>query len=238
MDAVRSTELPRRPVRMGRVLAHALGNVALGLAIGIACYYLATDMVARWRQGQLRSEVSELGVLAAPTPSAVLDEIAVDPFDFDGWETDDVGYWETLPEGGVFGRLVIEPMGLDTLVVKGHSRTVLKKGPGWIDYTDLPGPTGNVGISGHRTTYGAPFRSLDMVQVGDNIDLYSPYRRYRYEVSRVFTVTPDKVEVVSTTVEPQLTLTACHPPYSARLRLIVQANLVEVRAVSDTVSAP
>ena len=66
--------------------------------------------------------------------------------------------WQT---GGVFGRLVIERMELDTLVVKGHTRAVLKKGPGWIDYTDLPGPTGNAGISGHRTTYGAPFRRLD-----------------------------------------------------------------------------
>ncbi|MCE5191795.1 MAG: sortase, partial [Actinomycetia bacterium] len=53
------------------------------------------------------------------------------------------------------------------------------------------------------------------------------YRRYRYTVVRTFTVTPDKVEVFATTEQATLTLTACHPPYSARYRYIVQAELTE-----------
>lgn len=82
-----------------------------------------------------------------------------------------------------------------------------------------------------------PFGRLDVLAAGDTIDLYSPYRRYRYEVVRTFVVTPDRVEVIAHTEEPMLTLTACHPPYSARQRLIVQARLVDVRRL-DTVSAP
>ena len=46
---------------------------------------------------------------------------------------------------------------------------------------------------------------------------------------RTFTVRPRQVEVLRPTDEPTLTLTACHPPYSAAYRLIVQSRLVEVR---------
>lgn len=223
-----STPTSRASAR--RTLAHALGNVFLGIAIGIACYYLVTDIVAAIRQRQLLDQ-AQVGALDAADPGAALDSEALEALDFADWEEQDVAYWTGLPEGGVFARLLIERMGLDTIVVKGHSRASLKLGPGWIDYTDLPGPTGNTGISGHRTTYGAPFRRLDQLMPGDTIDLYSPYRRYRYEVIRVFAVRPEQVEVVETTTEPMLTLTACHPPFSAAQRLIAQAKLIEVRRV-------
>lgn len=228
------TDDPTNETSKGRavwsVITRGLGNVFLGIAIGIACYYLATDIVAAIRQRQLL-EGAQVGALSALDPSTGLDSEALESLDFAEWETQDAAYWAGLAEGEVFGRLVIERMGLDTMVVKGTSRASLKKGPGWIDYTDLPGPTGNTGISGHRTTYGAPFRKLDQLMPGDTIDLYSPYRRYRFEVVRVFPVRPDQVEVVETTEEPQLTLTACHPPFSAVQRLVAQAKLVEVRRV-------
>ncbi|MGB4594157.1 MAG: class E sortase [Coriobacteriia bacterium] len=130
-------------------------------------------------------------------------------------------------------------MDLDVAIVKGVGVPVcvgvpeLKKGPGRVPYTDLPGPTGDCGISGHRTTYGAPFRRLDVLQPGDTIDLFSPYRRYRYTVDRVFSVTPDRGDVLRTTAPSTLTLTACHPPYSARCRPIVAASLIEVRRLGD-----
>jgi len=93
---------------------------------------------------------------------------------------------------------------------------------------------GTCGISGHRTTYGAPFFRIDELTPGDIIDLYSPFRRYRYHVIESLVVTPDQIEVVAPTEEPLLTLTACHPPYSARYRLAVRARLVEVRRIEDT----
>lgn len=223
--------LERRGSWLG-IAAHAAGNVLLGLALGIAVYYLVTDLLGAWRQGQLREELDSLGAVGSPAPDRLLAEESSDPFDLEGWEQDEE-YWLNLPRGDVFGRLLIPRMDLDTAVVKGHQRDVLKKGPGWIDYTDLPRDTGNCAISGHRTTYGAPFRRLDEMVEGDTIDFYSPFRRYRYEVFRSFSVTPDRVDVVATTPEPTLTLTACDPPYSAAYRLIVQAKLVEIRRIGD-----
>lgn len=209
---------------MRYALLRGAGNVFLGIAVGILGYYAITDAVTRFEQRALRAGVPD-GMYA----TVIADEGPA--LDFEGWEEEDAAYWNGLKPGEAFGRLVAEDMGLDSVVVKGVTRADLKKGPGWIPYTDLPGPTGNVGISGHRTTYGAPFRLLDRLDTGDTIEFFSPFRRYRYRVKRVFSVTPDKTEVVASTDRPTLTLTACHPPYSARLRLIVQADLVEAKRI-------
>ncbi len=216
----------------GRTLMRALGNVLLGFALGILSYYLITDLVTRLGQGELRDELAALGTAGSPSPDRLAGEGG--GFDWEGWDAEDRAYWEALPVGGVFGRLVIEEAGVDAVVLKGTSRETLKRGPGWITYTDLPGPTGNAAISGHRTTYGAPFRRLDALGAGDTIYFYSPYRRYAYEVTESFSVTPDRVEVVASTAEPRMTLTACDPPYSARYRLIVWSDLVEVARLADT----
>lgn len=209
---------------MRYALLRGAGNVFLGIAVGILGYYGITDAVTRVEQRELRSGVPD-GMYA----TVIVEEGPA--LDFEGWEEDDAAYWDGLKPGEAFGRLVAADMELDSVVVKGVTRSDLKKGPGWIPYTDLPGPTGNVGISGHRTTYGAPFRLLDRLEQGDTIEFFSPFRRYRYRVKRVFSVTPDKTEVVASTDQPTLTLTACHPPYSARLRLIVQADLVEAKRI-------
>ena len=209
---------------MRYALLRGAGNVFLGIALGILGYYGITDSVTRVEQRELRSQVPSgmyATVVAQPGPA----------LDFEGWEQEDAAYWDGLEAGKAFGRLVSPDMDLDSVVVKGVARADLQKGPGWIPYTDVPGPTGNVGISGHRTTYGAPFRQLNLLKPDDTIELFSPFRRYRYRVRRVFTVTPDKTEVVASTEEPTLTLTACHPLYSARLRLIVQADLVEATRI-------
>ncbi|MDH4139118.1 MAG: class E sortase [Coriobacteriia bacterium] len=209
-------------------ISRALGNVFIGVALGLGCYYGLTDLAGHLRQDVMRDSLEGLGAVAAADPGDHLVEPTADSLDFTGWAEEDEAYWLALEDGGPFGRLIIEEMELDTVVVKGQSRENLKKGPAWVDYTDLPGPTGNCGISGHRTTYAAPFRRLDDLEQGDTIDLYSPFRRYRYRVDDVFEVTPDKVEVMDSTEEPSLTLTACHPPYSARYRLVVRATLAEV----------
>ncbi|MCL4553562.1 MAG: class E sortase [Actinobacteria bacterium] len=206
-----------------RVIALAASNVLLGFSAGLLLYYLLTDVLNRFEQWELQAEFpARADTLPVPDPSPA------DPIDLVGWDEQDLRFWTEQAEGASFGRLIIERIDLDQVVVKGHSRDVLRRGPGWIDYTDVPGETGNVGIAGHRTTFGAPFRRLDEVRVGDILELQSPYRSYRYSVAEVFRVTPDRVDVMRPTDEPTLTLSACDPPFSADYRLIVQARLVEV----------
>lgn len=206
--------------------AQAFGNVCLGLAIGLLGYYAVTDVFTIGRQNALAATLPEQIAEAAPPQAPV--HVDPDELDFEGWEAEDQAYWDALGEGEPFGRIVAPAMGLDAIVVKGTSRSDLMKGPGWIDWSDVPGPTGNTGISGHRTTYGAPFRRIDRLEKGDVVTFFSPYRVYSYRVRKVFEVTPDRVDVVESTEQPTLTLTACHPPFSARLRLIAQSELVSV----------
>lgn len=211
-----------------RTAARHFGNVLLGVAAGLFGYYAVTNLVTAQDQKALRLE---LPALAAPSlPAAEPTSTEASPtLDFAGWAEQDVVWWNGRREGQALARMVAPSMGLDAFVVKGTATADLKRGPGWITYTQMPGPSGNCGISGHRTTYGAPFRHLDQLKPGDTIDLYTPYRQYTYRVRRVFAVAPNRVDVVGPTASPTLTLTACHPPYSARQRLIAQSDLIEVR---------
>ena len=55
------------------------------------------------------------------------------------------------------------PIGIPTRIGKNYvvegTDPDLRKGPGHYPYTPLPGERGTVAIAGHRTTYGAPFRT-------------------------------------------------------------------------------
>ncbi|MGH3443526.1 MAG: class E sortase, partial [Nitriliruptorales bacterium] len=124
------------------------------------------------------------------------------------------------------------PVGDDPLVaVEGVSREQLQRGPGHYPGTALPGEDGNVVISGHRTTYGAPFFRLDELQPGDRIHVLDRARQeWVYEVRKSQVVAPTALWVTERdplgTGAPMLTLTTCHPRFSSAQRLIVFAELV------------
>jgi LPXTG-site transpeptidase (sortase) family protein len=218
-----------------RVAAEGASWFLFGFAAGVLGFFAVSNALAGWDQSRMKTTAPT--ALSSPQAAKVVAGPPGNQLDFTGYDTQDLPYWRQLAEGGVLGRLVIAKMGLDVITVKGAGVQDLWKGPGWITQTDLPGPTGNCGVSGHRTTFGHPFGRLDVLGVGDTIDLYSPYRRYRYVVESTEAVTPDHTEVVAHTVDPQLTLTTCHPPYSAKFRLIVHAKLVDVRLL-QTAMAP
>ena len=133
----------------------------------------------------------------------------------------------TVDEGDGLTRIKIPKIGLDMVVVEGTTASALRAGAGHYPDTPLPCDPGNVGIAGHRTTYGRPFHDLDEMAVGDEIILETPVGSCTYRVSRdPFIVPPTEMGVVAPTEVPTLTLTTCHPKGSARQRLIVQATLV------------
>jgi len=141
---------------------------------------------------------------------------------------DAVHYVEPTPdEGTAFGTIEIPVIELDKVIFEGVDRSTLKKGPGHMPWTPLPGQPGNAVISGHRTTYGAPFFNLDAVSVGDEIIVETALGRHVYEVREILIVKPTDVWVTDPKRGAWLTLTTCNPRYSARERLIVQAELVE-----------
>jgi sortase A len=93
--------------------------------------------------------------------------------------------------------------------------------------TALPGQPGNAVISGHRTTHGRPFFDLDQLKPGDRIEVETSIGTHVYELREEwFLVAPTDVWVVDPKDGGWLTLTTCHPKFSARQRLIVTAELV------------
>ncbi|MEW6189181.1 MAG: class E sortase [Actinomycetota bacterium] len=126
-----------------------------------------------------------------------------------------------------FARLVIPKIGLDVIVVEGTTWEALRKGPGHLEGSALPGDKGNCVISGHRVTYSAPFRRLNELKLGDEVLIYSLSREspWRYMVVAKKIVKPTDVSAIKPTEDPRLTLTSCHPPHSVRQRLIIIAEL-------------
>ena len=133
-----------------------------------------------------------------------------------------------LLDGGAVDHLVIPKIHLDVYVVQGVGDNDLRRGPGHYPQTVFPGQDGNAAIAGHRTTYGAPFFSLNELSLGDDIDVTDTSgRTFVYAVSAPpEVVSPDNVAVLDPTSFAQLTLTTCNPRYSDTSRLIVVADLV------------
>ena len=79
-----------------------------------------------------------------------------------------------LVRGHGIGRIKIDRIGLDMVIVEGTDTSSLEKGPGHYANTPLPGQPGTVAIAGHRTTYLAPFRHIDDIEPGDRIRVELP----------------------------------------------------------------
>lgn len=153
----------------------------------------------------------------------------------------------STPIGDGFAVIYVPRFGKDwkpRIVVEGVSVADLKKGgPGHIPSTALPGEVGNVVLSGHRTTYGAPFNRADELQPGDPIVVETRTGWFTYTVRGLSIVKPTAVEVTlpvpgkpgATPTQHLLTLTTCNPKYSATERLIVHAELT---AASSALAGP
>ena len=135
---------------------------------------------------------------------------------------------EDLPaDGAAAGRIEVPAIGLDWVFVQGVSVADLRKGPGHYPETPMPGQAGNVALAGHRTTYGAPFNRIDEIDPGDEIIFTTVQGRFRYRMTEQQIVAPSEVRVLDPVPGTNLlTLTSCHPKYSARQRIIVRAELV------------
>lgn len=176
--------------------------------------------------------------------SAALEEVGIDPDSVTGEGAPAEAPLTALipppppPEGDALAHLVIPAIGVDKIVVEGVSLEDLKRGPGHYPDTPMPGQPGNAAIAGHRTTYGAPFNRIDELEPGDEILVTTVQGAFRYEVSEQQIVSPEQVEVLEDKGDNRLTLTACHPKYSASQRIVVVAQLVGPAAAAPQAAAP
>jgi sortase A len=137
-------------------------------------------------------------------------------------------FQDEIREGEAIGRVEIDRIDLDMVLMQGTDTATLQQGPGHYAVTPLPGEPGTVAVAGHRTTYLAPFRRIDEIEDGDEVRLELPYAAFTYVVEKHEVVDPGEVEIIDPVGYPQLVLTACHPLHSAVQRWAVFARLTRI----------
>jgi sortase A len=86
----------------------------------------------------------------------------------------------------------------------------------------MPGEVGNAVFPGHRVTHTRPFLDIDRLAVRDQVTFVTPAGRFTYEVTGSQVVFPKDTWIVDPTPDATMTLFACHPPGSAKQRIVVR----------------
>lgn len=229
--------------RLGNILVVG-GILVLGYAAAVLFWRdPVTDLYNRFQQQRLESALEEefeawdAGPLPPapeePLPNGEEGDAAVpagSAADRAATARDARRFAGELELGQAFGRIRIPTIDVEAIVVHGTRwGPDLSRGPGHYERTTVPGLGRTVGVAGHRTTFGAPFRHIDDIQVGDEITLDMPYATFRYRVFAHEIVDSDDWSVIRNRGHDTIMLSACHPLYSAAQRWIVYGRLVEVR---------
>jgi sortase A len=196
----------RRPG--GRRALSVLSVVLFIAGVAMFAYPVGTDLYSRYQQGKLGNAFGD--------PKLQQQYLT-----------------RTIPVGSVLTQLQIPKIHVDVLVVEGTTPAALRAGAGHYPGTPLPGEAGNVGIAGHRTTFGRPFNHLDELGPGDEVILITPFNRFHYKAvapfgghSNPWITTPTDFGVVQEVPgQSTLTLTSCHPKGSARQRIVLRLQL-------------
>ena len=151
--------------------------------------------------------------------------------------------------GETFASILVPRFGSDYEVTVAEGvgkKEILDTGAlGHYPQTALPGALGNFSVAGHRTTYGKPLNKVADLVPGDSIVVRTQDTWYVYEVTDSLIVMPEDVEVIAPVpglasgeavpelTERFITLTTCHPMFSARERFIVHGTLTSWMPVSQ-----
>ncbi len=219
---------PRPPRGPWRTAALGLGEllVTAGLVLLLFVGYelYVTDLITAQRQDELSQELREEWADETDPARRALTQVEI---------------------GDAFGVLRIPRLGEDytRVILEGVEEAQLSQGPGHYVDSAMPGEEGNVALAGHRVGKGSPFLELDAMEPGDPVVVETADNWFVYRVlddadpsgiPGMHIVPPTAVEVVSPTPNAAasaapsgsyLTLTTCHPRYSARQRLIIHARL-------------
>jgi sortase A len=139
-----------------------------------------------------------------------------------------------VPLGDPIGKIDIPTIGVDWVLADGSTVADEADGPIHDPESPMPGEDGNVVITGHRTTHGAPFYRLDELQPDDVIQITTLDGGFTYIVDDMFVVTPQGDPLFPENILERtgcghgprsLTLITNAPRYSAAQRLVVTARM-------------
>lgn len=243
-DAVESATGPAPASGRGLRILHNVGwtFIYLGfLTLGFVVHQLfVTTWFAEQHQSELAlerleqwdsTEISEVVVVpgsADPSDPSIVSGATGSPGD--EFPEPLILQVESPPDLGAAFALIripkIERLEEGWNVVEGVRTVDLRSGAGHMPETAIPGQPGNSVISGHRTTWGQPFHELDALDPGDRIEVETALGTHIYAVREIRVVKPTDTWVADPREGAWLTLTTCHPKFSARQRLVIGAELV------------
>ena len=224
---------------LGRTLVRRLGVLLTGLGVLLLVWGLVTwqwgDPVTglwnRWEQRKLAESYEQfLDSYRPPPPPATPAGKPASAKSPERYQRAARSLRTTLDVGQPVGRLRIDELGLDAVVVNGTDASSLRKGPGRDERTAMPGEGRLVYIAGHRTTFGAPFAHIDRLERGDRVVLEVPYATFVYRVTGHVVVPADDLARLESRGREEIALQACHPRFSASQRYIVYARPVDAGA--------
>lgn len=202
-----------------RAIIRGLGELCItaGLILLLFVTYQlwGTGRYTQDQQDRLGEELSRSWQRAAPEPAKVT--------------------LEKVKLGKGLATIRIPRFGKDYryVIVEGVEQSDLRKGPGHYPGTAMPGRVGNFVVSGHRTTYSAPFNRVGELRTGDRILIDTREKQFVYQVTGRKIVKPTAVEVTAPVpfrpgdrpTDRLITLTTCHPKYSDAERMIIFGRL-------------
>ena len=203
-----------------------------------------TNIFADAKQHSVRTKLIESWQDAPTTGSS--DQATVPALPLPG------GAQSTTPIGSGLAVLYIPRFGKDysRAIVQGTNDASLEKGPGHYVGTQLPGEVGNFAVAGHRVGKGEPFLNLDQFKPGDPLVVETKDSWFIYKVKGDTAtgdlstagvdgvpgrqiVNPSDGQVIlpvpnhpgQKATEALMTLTTCHPKFTATQRMIIFSAL-------------
>lgn len=141
---------------------------------------------------------------------------------------------DRVQRGETLAKLIIPRLDTELYVVEGDGSRELRRGPGHLQGTAMPGAQGNCVIAGHRDTH---FRVLKDIREGDDLILQTRAGQFLYRVRKMSVVSPKDTESLQPTDDAELNLITCYPFYyvgSAPKRFVVEAKLTGAVASDRT----
>ena len=131
-----------------------------------------------------------------------------------------------MADGSKIGTMLVPEIGLRAPVVEGVGDADLRAGVGHVPGSANNGGLGNMVLAAHRDTIFRPLRSI---RKGMDIQVKNADGTFHYQVDSMQIVSPDRLDVLEISAQPEVTLITCYPFNfigSAPMRFIVKAHLV------------
>ena len=143
-------------------------------------------------------------------------------------------------DGQPVARLSIPDLGLSRVILEGVDRATLRKGPGHLPGSVLPGELGNSVVQAHRILWSAPFAKISELSFGSPVLVQSADGAVRrFLVAGIFHMDLDDPEIATSTPgQTTITLVTSDPPFRASDALVVRAVLPTTTAPTPPEAAP